>query len=143
MNRADPLVTSNLKRRRGDEGFTLVEVLMAMVLLAVGLLGLEALGLSAVRMIGQAEKNSRAAATATLSMEDALLSLRNGTVPAQFCTTTAEGDQLSRAIDLTTATRPQVTVLVTPVGTNLPYRLTSYTFSPDPLLTPPAGAPCA
>lgn len=143
MNKAECPKTKTVKRRGGDAGFTLVEVLMAMVLLAVGLLGLEALGLSAVRMIGQAEKNSRAAATATLSIEDALLSLRNGTVPAQFCTTTAEGDQLSRAIDLSVAKRPQVTVLVTPVGTNLPYRLTSYTFSPDPILSPPSGAPCA
>lgn len=52
-----------------EAGFTLIEVLAAMVILAVGLLGLEALGISAARSIVIAERQSRFAATATRYME--------------------------------------------------------------------------
>jgi prepilin-type N-terminal cleavage/methylation domain-containing protein len=44
------------RRVRGQDGFTLIEVLIAMVILAVGLLGLEALGIGAARLVGRAER---------------------------------------------------------------------------------------
>ena len=40
------------------DGFTLIEVVVAMVILALGLLGLEALGIGAARSIATADRQS-------------------------------------------------------------------------------------
>lgn len=57
------------RRVQGREGFTLVEVLAALVILAVGLLGLEALGIYAARSVVRAERQSEFALDATRVVE--------------------------------------------------------------------------
>ena len=54
----------------GREGFTLIEVLIAMLILAVGLLGLEALGIGAARALAGAEHRNEVVAAATGAMEE-------------------------------------------------------------------------
>ena len=62
---ADPA----LRAPRGNEGFTLIEVMIAMVILAVGLLSLEALGIGAARMVTLSEKQGRYATLGASAME--------------------------------------------------------------------------
>ena len=62
---ADPA----LRAPRGNEGFTLIEVMIAMVILAVGLLSLEALGIGAARVVTLSEKQGRYATLAASTME--------------------------------------------------------------------------
>lgn len=57
------------KRKSSEGGFTLIEVLAAMVVLAVGLLGLQALGIGAARSIVRADHQSELAAVATAAIE--------------------------------------------------------------------------
>ena len=52
-----------------EAGFTLIEVLVAMVILSVGLLGLEALGIGAARSVVNADNQTRMATAATRAME--------------------------------------------------------------------------
>ena len=54
---------------RGEEGFTLIEVLAAMMILAVGLLAVQALGIGAARSVVQADHRSELAAIATATIE--------------------------------------------------------------------------
>ncbi len=64
------------RRARSDAGFTMIEVLIAMVLLAVGLLSLEAVGIGAARLNARAERQSAYVARATGQMESALRDVR-------------------------------------------------------------------
>lgn len=131
-------------------GFTLIEVLIAMVILAVGLLGLEALGVVAVRSLGFAERNSRASVTAARYVEEALEQVRRNERPASFTCTLASGDRIQRAItytppaNATAVARVSISVTVTPRPTSstpIPVTVSSYAYSPDPL--PEATAyPC-
>ena len=57
-------------KRSGEAGFTLIEVLVAMVILSVGLLGLEALGIGAARSVVKADEQTRMATAATRVMEE-------------------------------------------------------------------------
>lgn len=67
----------NTEARAGDEaGFTLIEVLAALMILAVGLLSLEALGISAARLNTRAERQSQYVGYATSRMESALGDIR-------------------------------------------------------------------
>jgi type IV pilus modification protein PilV len=104
-------------RRRGREGFTLIEVLVAMVILAVGLLALEALGIGAARMVARADHESQYSALATDRMERALVLIRQAQPVPQ--NTTAEDDGSTVVTGVTTAgagarTMYTVTVTVTP-----------------------------
>lgn len=65
-------------RYPGDSGFTLIEVLVAMVILAVGLLTLQALGVGAARSIALAQKQSEYAVLASSHLEDATELVRSG-----------------------------------------------------------------
>jgi prepilin-type N-terminal cleavage/methylation domain-containing protein len=67
------------RRRRG--GFTLIEVLIAIVILAVGLLALEAMGIGAARAVARAGESSEYTALATDKMERALNLARQGQTP--------------------------------------------------------------
>jgi prepilin-type N-terminal cleavage/methylation domain-containing protein len=124
------------------QGFTLIEVLIALVILAIGILGLEALGIYAIRAVAQADRNSRSAAVATLYLEDALQQFREGKVPRPCAnrktgvTGDPNGDMVTRVI------RPglpsEVVVTVTPASRGKleqPYSLRGYTYT----LTVPSG----
>lgn len=63
-------------RRRRDGGFTLIEVLMALMILAVGLLAVEAMGIGASKMVGKARRQSQLTAIATTELERVVAQLR-------------------------------------------------------------------
>src|SRR5690606_26172014 len=87
--------------RTGSEGFTLIEIMVAMVILAIGLLGLEALGIGAARSNARAERQSTYATLASDSLESAIHQLRQQVLPSQFCRADLPyGDRLSRQVDV-------------------------------------------
>jgi prepilin-type N-terminal cleavage/methylation domain-containing protein len=103
------------ERRLGEEGYTLIEVVMAMVILAVGLLGLEAVGIGAARSIATADRQSGYATIASDSLESAMHQLRRGTTPRQFCESDlSHGDRLSRSVTMVNAQLATVTVRAIP-----------------------------
>lgn len=127
-----------IKHRRvvSEHGFTLIEVLIALVILAIGILGLEALGIYAVRAVAQADRNSRSAATATLYLEDALQQIRNDRIP-QSCTgkLLANGDRVTRLVTIgsSAATASRVMVTVTPASRGTlqqPYTVSGLSYTP-------------
>jgi type IV pilus modification protein PilV len=63
---------------RRSAGFTLIEVLIAMVILSVGLLALEALAVGAARTTASSSRRSRYAEAATDTLERTLSRLREG-----------------------------------------------------------------
>jgi type IV pilus modification protein PilV len=65
-------VNTDPRRHPAEQGFTLIEVMIAMVILAVGLLGLEALGVGAARMVNRAERENAMAAIAADTLERTL-----------------------------------------------------------------------
>ncbi len=122
---------------RGRDGFTMIEVMIAMVILAVGLLGLEALGIRAARSVAMANQNSRAAETATQYLESAMDSLSRGLIPAELSCQTAAGEQVVRSVNLANSRLPQVAVTVTPpaagTATAAPITVNSYVYSWNPI----------
>lgn len=75
--RSDPEGT----RPRADAGFSLIEVLVAMVILAVGLLGVEAMAIGASRQIGMANRTTQYTLIATQELETGLREARQGRQP--------------------------------------------------------------
>ena len=69
---------------RGTEGFTLIEVLIAMFILAVGMMSLEALGIRAAHLVGRSERQGDFLAHATSRLETTMAQIRQnvGTPPA-------------------------------------------------------------
>ena len=107
---------------RADAGFTLIEVLIALVILAVGLLALEAMGIGAARMVARAQNQSEYAAAASDTLEKTLNRIKAGSGAAGTSSyTLSDGagvaltvartdlDNASTALDLW-----RVTVTVTP-----------------------------
>ena len=77
-------------RLTGEEGFTLIEVLAAMLVLAIGLLGLQALGIGAARSIVRADHQTELAAIATATIEarqQAIRSNPGGVTTGESCDT--------------------------------------------------------
>lgn len=136
-------------RRAAEGGFTLVEVLVAMLLLAVGLLGLEALGIQAARSIALAERQSAFAVVASDSLESAMHQLRQQAVPSQFCRSDLRfGDRLSRTVDLSNPQMPVVTVRVLSGSSTLTaptddFEISSTVYLPVAVAGSAAGEPCA
>lgn len=131
----------------GEDGFTLIEVLVAMLILAFGLLGLEALGIGAARSVAMADRQSEFATIAATALEDALEELRSGVVPEQFCEDIAFGAQLSRRVSLANANQPEVIVQVIPdandsVSLTETFEVRSSYFSPTAFPGSANGAPC-
>ena len=67
-------------RRRSEGGFTLIEVLVALLILTIGLLGLEALGIGAARTLAMSEKQSQVTSLAATAMEELRAGITNSTV---------------------------------------------------------------
>ena len=63
---------------RADAGFSLIEVLIAMVILSVGLLALEGLSIGAARVTAHASRRSLYTEQATDALERSLSALREG-----------------------------------------------------------------
>lgn len=103
----------------GTGGFTLVEVMIALVILAVGLLGLEALGIGAARMVNRSRLESQYVALATGRLERSLASIRAGGTGA-LPDTTVQRDvvrvQVASTLlsNISNQRRFDVTVTVTP-----------------------------
>lgn len=85
---------------RRDAGFSLVEVLVAIVILSVGLLALARSSGAVTTMIGRSQEDSEAAATAQARIE-ALRLAANSTTPK--CTSLASGSATGPATGTTTA----------------------------------------
>ncbi|HEX6040740.1 type IV pilus modification PilV family protein [Longimicrobium sp.] len=103
-------------RRLGREGFTLAEVLVAMVILAVGLLALEAMGIGAARMVARADREGELTELATDRLERALNQVDMGTIPSA-ATETVGGNALATSVAtqaMGTRTLVTVTVSATP-----------------------------
>ncbi len=85
------------RHARGADGFTLIEVLIAMVILAIGLLSLEALGIGAARMVGRAERQGDYITQATTRLEGTMAQLRqtSGPTPPAERTEAIDGGSLS------------------------------------------------
>lgn len=67
----------NAPRGRGESGFTLIEVLIALTILAVGLLAIEALSIGAARAVTRANAQRTYLARATTEMEALTAMLQN------------------------------------------------------------------
>lgn len=118
-----------------DAGFTLLEVLFAMMLLGIGIMGLQGLAISSARTIGQAELRSEHALIAVQEMEKGLLNARGGacTPPSPSTFTLENGDAVQTTVTPTTATQCTVTVQILPASGALgTYTLTSNVFTPAP-----------
>ena len=103
-------------------GFSLIEILVAMVILSIGIMGLQAVAMSAVRTVAIADRQTRVAAHASDSLEAALYRLRSGMLPSELCVTLPPfGDQLSRRVSVT-GSLATVTVTILP----------SRSFTPSP-----------
>jgi type IV pilus modification protein PilV len=112
------LPTTDPRPRTGREGFTLVEVLVAMVILAIGLLALEAMGIGAARAVSRADMQSEYTALATDRMERAISLIRQGQAVAGLDTVTREATLTTNVVQAAAGTRTSftVTVTVTPVA---------------------------
>ena len=102
--------------RTGREGFTLIEVLAAMVILAIGLLALEAMGIGAARAVARADAQSEYIALATDRLERTLTRVDQGQAVASG-TETVDGAQVATVVAADNAGGRSVftvTVTVTP-----------------------------
>jgi prepilin-type N-terminal cleavage/methylation domain-containing protein len=114
-------VTTDRARGAGEDGFTLIEVLIAMVILSVGLLGLEALGVGASRMVSRAERQGALVAVASDTLERTLSRFRTDASAAAL----PNVDQA-----FLTSRNDTIRVSVTGAGTRL--RTVSVTAIPSP-----------
>jgi prepilin-type N-terminal cleavage/methylation domain-containing protein len=103
-------------RRRPRGGFTLIEVLIAIVILAVGLLALEAMGIGAARAVARAGESSEYTALATDKLERALnLARQRQTPPTEDIVLDGARVQTSTTVTAAgTLNLYTVTVTVTP-----------------------------
>jgi len=72
-------------------GFSLIEVLIAMVILAVGLLAIEAMAIGASRMVAGGDRNTEYALLATQRLETQLMRVRTTTLNPQASDSTVNG----------------------------------------------------
>lgn len=128
----------------GEEGFTLIEVLAAMVILAIGLLALEALGIGAARSLALAETGNELVAAGTTAMENTQQRVRRELTNSPPAVSTGEScepqpptitvctDVQTRAsLGTIPAGNARVTVTVsTSRAGSVPFSITSYVFDP-------------
>lgn len=115
------MVETEVGAPRSDRaGFTLIEVLIAMLILAVGLMGLEAMAIGASRSIGAANRMTEYTLIASQQLETTLEQARSGGNPVPTVTELDNGT----IVDTSIQTDPQgaagtlwtVRVTVTPPG---------------------------
>lgn len=128
--------------RHGPEaGFTLIEVLAAMLVLAVGLLGLQALGIGAARSVARADHQSELAEIATATIEERQQEIRRN--PASLVTgescETESGSGVTLCVDVQNRTSapalPAGSALVTvravhPLMSRDTFSITSHVYDP-------------
>lgn len=141
-------MNTELARGSTSAGFTLIEVLVAMVILSIGLLGLEALGIVAARSVGFAERQSGYALVAGAALEESLQPLRENpaTAPLSRCTVLPTGDTLSVLVNTATVPNlPSVTVTVKPGSGARPrpasFSVVGHVYSPN-ALSSSGGSAC-
>jgi prepilin-type N-terminal cleavage/methylation domain-containing protein len=136
-------VNSEQTPRFGEEGFTLIEVLVAMMILAVGLLGLEALGIGAARTLALAERGSELVAVGTAAMEKGQQTVHRQLSVPPAAVGTGESCQSAPAYRVCTDVqtraslgtlparnaRVRVTVIPSRVGPDT-FSITSYVYDP-------------
>jgi len=118
------------ERPPANAGFSLLEVLVAMVILSVGLLALEGVAVGAARTTAHASRRSLYTAVATDALERTMAGLREGqaTVGGTTAVTNASGRTIANAVVAITDNgalaapspplrRYDVTVTVTPTST--------------------------
>lgn len=104
-------------------GFTLIEVLIALVILSVGLLALESLGLVSARSIVRAERQDRQTLLATRTLERAVHRVSGGeAVPSAAWVDDASGDSVRREVQLLPIERVRVVVISKPTPGSSPGR---------------------
>ena len=81
----------NAHERGGERGFTIVEVIIAIVVLTVGLLGLVTTAALVTRMIGQGQRSAVAATFASQRMERLRLTACDGALRADGTETLTRG----------------------------------------------------
>jgi prepilin-type N-terminal cleavage/methylation domain-containing protein len=134
-----------------ESGFTLLEVLIAMIILATGVVGLQALGVTAIRANAEAGRQTTTTSWMNGSLEEALFAVRFASDPTQVATgTSCEEGELGRLCTTVTreVTEPayhvfSVEVVFEPAfrsafGLDQPTSVTSTAYVPVP--PPPPGA---
>jgi prepilin-type N-terminal cleavage/methylation domain-containing protein len=114
-------LTSDVAAPTGREGFSLVEVLVAMVILAIGLLALEALGIGAARAVARADVQSEYTALATERMEQTLLRIRQNLALNTGVTTVGTATVTTDVVPVVVGTQRAYTVTVTVAPPNNPH----------------------
>lgn len=112
--------TDSLPAPRGRGGFTLVEVLIAMVVLAVGLLALEAMAIGASRSIATANRMTEYTLIASQQLEATQERVRSGLNPGGADVVLRNGTRVQTAVQTNvqgTWTLWTITVTVTPPAT--------------------------
>jgi prepilin-type N-terminal cleavage/methylation domain-containing protein len=112
---------------RGRAGFTLIEVLIAMVILSVGLLALEGLAIGASRRVATANRLTEFTLIATHELETTLEGLRKSPVvnPGDDAWDLPNGTEVARVVEGTVqgeGTMYDVQVTVTPPTSTLDLR---------------------
>lgn len=136
-------------KSNSNDGFTLIEVLIALVILSVGLLSLEALGIGAARANAVADRQSGHAVIGADSLESGLHQLRQQLLPSQFCQTNLQfGDRLSRQVDVSNPRLVVVTVRVfsnqdSPNPPPEDFIASSSVYLSTPISGTPVGQPCS